>query len=58
MIELLKSYFITGNEQAESRFLFDNLQQEEEETFALFKARFLSAAVKGQVPESEWFHYL
>ena len=58
MIELLKSYFITGNEVAESRVLFDRLQMGKEETFALFKARFLSAAVKGQVPRSEWFHYL
>jgi len=58
MIDLLKSYFLTGNEAAESRFLFDRLQMREDETFALFKARFLSAAVKGEVPRSEWFHYL
>jgi hypothetical protein len=58
MIELLKSYFITGNEIAESRWNFDRLYMGEDESFASFKARFLSAAVKGQVPKSEWFHYL
>ena len=58
MVDLLKSYFITGNEIAESRAVFDRLQMGKEETFALFKARFLSAAVRGQVPKSEWFHYL
>lgn len=58
MVELLKSYFITGNEIAESRAVFDRLQMSKDETFALFKARFLSAAVRGQVPKSEWFHYL
>jgi hypothetical protein len=53
MIELLKSYFITGNEIAESRWNFDRLYMGEDESFASFKARFLSAAVKGQVPKSE-----
>ncbi len=58
MITLLKSYFITGNEKAESRSVFDRLRMEKNETFPAFKARFLSAAIKGQVPRSEWFHYL
>jgi hypothetical protein len=58
MIQLLKSYFVTGNEQAESRAVFDKLQMDKAETFPAFKSRFLSAAIKGQVPQSEWFHYL
>lgn len=58
MIALLKSYFITGNEQSESRSAFDRLLMDKNETFSTFKARFLSAAIKGQVPQSEWFHYL
>ncbi len=58
MIALLKSYFITGNEKAESRSAFDRLLMDKNETFPVFKARFLSAAIKGQVPRSEWFHYL
>lgn len=58
MIKLLKSCFVTGNEAAESRLLFDRLQMGEDDAFVLFKARFLSAAVRGQVPRSEWFHYL
>lgn len=57
MVELLKSYFITGNEVAESRATFDQLQMQDE-SFPTFKARFLSAAIKGQVPQSEWCHYL
>lgn len=58
MIDLLKSYFITGNEKAESRAAFDRLQMDKNESFPTFKSRFLSAAVRGQVPRSEWFHYL
>jgi len=58
MIKLLKSYFVTGNEQAESRATFDKLQMDKAETFPAFKSRFLSAAIKGQVPQSEWFHYM
>lgn len=58
MISLLQTYFVTGNEQAESRAIFDKLQMERNETFPAFKSRFLSSAVKGQVPQSEWFHYL
>ena len=50
MIQLLKSYFVTGNEQAESRAVFDKLQMDKAETFPAFKSRFLSAAIKGQVP--------
>jgi hypothetical protein len=58
MIALLKLYFITGNEKAESRSAFDCLQMEKNETFPIFKARFLSAAIKGQVPILECFYYL
>lgn len=58
MIALLKSYFVTGNEKAENRSAFDRLLMDKNETFPVFKARFLSAAIKGQVPRSEWFHYL
>ena len=53
MIALLKSYFITGNEVAKSRFQFDRLQMTKDETFPAFKAQFLSAAVRGEVPRSE-----
>lgn len=58
MVDLLRSYFVTGNEQAESRVLFDRLHMTKEETFPAFKSRFLSTAVKARVPRSEWFHYL
>jgi hypothetical protein len=58
IVHLLKSYFITRNKVAESRAVFNRLQIGKKETFALFKARFLSAAVRGQVPKLEWFYYL
>jgi hypothetical protein len=58
MIDLLKSFFISGNEQAESRSAFDRLQMERGETFLSFKAKFLSAAIKGSVSKSEWSFYL
>lgn len=58
MVDLLKSYFITGNEKAESRASFDQLQMEKNETFPAFKARFLSMAIRGDVPRSEWNHYM
>ena len=58
MISLLKSYFVTGNEQAESRAVFNKLYIDKLETFPVFKSKFLSAAIKGHVPQSEWFHYL
>ena len=50
MILLLKTYFVTGNEQAESRAVFDKLQMDKSESFPAFKSRFLSAAIKGHVP--------
>lgn len=58
MINLLKSFFISGNEQAESRSAFHRLQMEKGETFTSFKAKFLSAAIKGSVSKSEWSFYL
>lgn len=58
MIELLQSYFITGNEQAESRAVFDQLHMERNEAFPVFKACFLSAAIRGSVPRSEWNYYM
>jgi hypothetical protein len=58
MIDLLKSFFISGNEQAESRSAFHRLQMEKEETFPSFKAKFLSAAIMGSVSKSEWCFYL
>jgi len=58
MIQLLKSYFISGNEQAENRTAFHRLQMSKGETFPAFKARFISAATKGFVPKSEWFFYM
>ncbi|KAF1946955.1 hypothetical protein EJ02DRAFT_450284, partial [Clathrospora elynae] len=58
MIDLLKSFFISGNEQAESRSAFHRLQMEKGETFTSFKAKFLSAAIKGTVAKLEWSFYL
>jgi hypothetical protein len=58
MIDLLKSFFISGNEQAESRTAFHRLQMEKGETFTSFKAKFLSAAIQGSVSKSEWSFYL
>jgi hypothetical protein len=58
MIDLLKSFFISGNEQAESRAAFHRLQIKKGETFPAFKARFLSTAIKGAVARSEWAFYL
>jgi hypothetical protein len=58
MIDLLKSFFISGNEQAESRSAFHRLQMEKGESFPSFKAKFLSAAIKGSVSKSEWSFYL
>lgn len=58
MIELLRSYFVTGNEQAESRAAFHNLLMKDREPFSEFKARFISLAIKGHVSEPEWPFYL
>ena len=58
MVDLLQSFFISGNEQAESRAAFHRLQMEKGETFPSFKAKFLSAAIKGAVSKSEWSFYL
>ena len=58
MITLLKSYFISGNEEEENRTAFDKLMMNSTETFPTFKARFLSAAIKGKVARTEWYFYL
>jgi hypothetical protein len=58
IIDLLKSFFISGNEQAESRSAFHRLQMERGEAFPSFKAKFLSAAIKGSVSKLEWSFYL
>lgn len=62
MMDLLGSYYLTGNETEQARNLFDDLQMGEKghtnETFSEFKARFQSAAITGQVTESEWFRYM
>ena len=62
MMDLLGSYYLTGNETEQARNFFDDLQMGEEghanETFSEFKARFQSAAITGQVTESEWFRYM
>ena len=59
MLSLLASYFLTGNETEDARNLFEDMYMGEDkhthETFPEFKARFQSAAVMGNVPESEWF---
>ncbi|OAF60040.1 hypothetical protein VC83_03122 [Pseudogymnoascus destructans] len=61
MMDLLGSYYLTGNETEQARNLFDDLQMGEKghtnETFSEFKARFQSAAITGQVTESEWFRF-
>ncbi|ELR08834.1 hypothetical protein GMDG_03508 [Pseudogymnoascus destructans 20631-21] len=60
MMDLLGSYYLTGNEMEQARNLFDDLQMGEKghasETF--LEARFQSAAITGQVSESEWFQYM
>ncbi|ELR10034.1 hypothetical protein VC83_07371 [Pseudogymnoascus destructans] len=62
MMDLLGLYYLTGNETEQARNLFDDLQMGEKghasETFPEFKARFQSAAITGQVSESEWFRYM
>ena len=58
IIYLLKQYFLTGNEDAEYRNAFYRVQMDKGESFATFKARFLSAAVQGKVKQDEWFFYL
>jgi hypothetical protein len=58
MIDLLATYFLTGNETEEKRREFHSLKMRDNETFPEFKARFLSLAIQGKVSESEWFFYL
>ena len=58
MIKLLKSYFVTGNEQAESQAAFHHLFIKDRELFLEFKARFINLAIKGHVSELEWPFYL
>ena len=62
MMDLLGSYYLTGNETEQARNLFDDTQMGEKghtnETFPEFKARFQSAAIIGQVTKLEWFRYM
>ena len=62
MIELLESYFVTGNEVDDFRTLFNDSYMREPkypyETFAQFRARFQSSAIQGKVASSEWFFYM
>ncbi|KAF2726612.1 hypothetical protein EJ04DRAFT_571111 [Polyplosphaeria fusca] len=58
MLQLLSSFFITGNEEAENRTAFQRLIMDQNETFPAFKARFISAAVKGRVTKEEWFFFM
>ncbi|KFY95775.1 hypothetical protein V498_03136, partial [Pseudogymnoascus sp. VKM F-4517 (FW-2822)] len=62
MMDLLGSYFLTGNETKQAQNEFDDMQMGEKghsyETFPKFKARFQSAAITGQVSQSEWFRYM
>jgi hypothetical protein len=58
MIELLASFFLSGNEAAEYRTAFQRLEMTSKETFPAFKARFISAAIRGRVHRDEWAMYL
>lgn len=57
MVDLLATYFLTGNETEEKRRDFHALQMNERESFTDFKARFISLAIQGNVTNSEWFFY-
>jgi hypothetical protein len=62
MIQLLESYYLTGLETETSRNAFHDLHMNDKgnagESFPQFKARFQSAAIKGEVAKSEWFFYM
>jgi hypothetical protein len=61
MIELLATYFLSGNETETFRNAFHDLRQgvpDAKETFPQFKARFQSTAIQGNVARSEWFYYM
>ena len=58
MISLLSSFFISGNEEAEYRTAFQRLEMTSKETFPAFKARFISAAIRGSVHRDEWSLFL
>ncbi|ELR03022.1 hypothetical protein GMDG_05873 [Pseudogymnoascus destructans 20631-21] len=59
MMDLLGSYYLTGNETEQARNLFDDLQMGEKghaaETFPEFKARFQSAASQDKSPSRNGF---
>lgn len=55
MIEMLQSYYVTGQEQVEYRSVFRNLSQHTNERFPAFRARFSRAAINAKVPSSTWF---
>ena len=62
MVDLLALYFLTRTESETARNEFHDLQMRDKsnpnETFPEFKARFQSAAIKGNVSKSEWFFYM
>jgi hypothetical protein len=56
MIELLATYFLSGNETKTFRNAFHDLRQgvpDAKETFPQFKARFQSTTIQGNVAQSE-----
>lgn len=58
MVELLATYFLTGNESTVRQNNFDERKMKDTETFPEFKASFISLAIDAQVAKTEWFHYL
>jgi hypothetical protein len=62
MLNCLETYFLTGTKKEEARNRFNDMQMRDksypQENFPEFKARFLANAIKGGVPESEWFYAL
>jgi len=58
MIDLLATYFLTGNETELARNDFHDLLMGRDETFPEFKARFMIQAITGAVSESEWYYYM
>jgi len=62
MIQLLESFFITGNETELYRNAFHDLQMGDKdhlnETFPEFQARFLNTAIQGGVPKSDWYFFM
>lgn len=57
MLNLLSTYFLTGNETNEKRRAFHILRMHDNHSFPEFKAKFISLAIQSRVAESEWFFY-